>query len=204
MTSHARLDWLIPLGGFLAFAASGGARALPTLELDGAIPYVDLHVDIPYQHNYKEASFLRGTGQFSAEMAQKGGLYAVVFPLFVPVTASKKVPTVSDYEQSWQNIEESLDKQNIYAHPGAEPAAGQVRTFYSFEGMGTLGDDLPALERWVRRGVRLFGLVHNQHNALAASSMDYHGEDFGLTALGAAGCYPHLRTGCHRRHFACV
>ena len=168
----------------MAFAASGGARALPTPSWDSTIPYVDLHVDIPYQYNFKQASLLQGTGQFSAAMAQRGGLFAVVFPRFIPADAFKNPPATNDFEQSWRHIEAALNQQNVYSHPGMDPEAGQVRTFYSFEGMGSLGDDLPALELWVRRGVRLFGLVHNQHNALAASSMDHHGEDFGLTALG--------------------
>jgi membrane dipeptidase len=176
--------WLMPLGGLLAVTVSGGGQAMPPTEPNSAIPYVDLHVDLPYQYNYKEASLLRGTGQFSVDMAPRGGLTAVVLPLFVPFSVSETGPRVSDYEQSWQRIEECLKQQNSYAHPGEEPAAGQVRTFYSFEGMGPLGGDLSALEHWVQRGVRLFGLVHNQHNALAASSMDHHGEDFGLTELG--------------------
>ena len=153
-------------------------------ETDSAIPYVDLHVDLPYQHNYKDAAFLRGTGQFAATMAKEAGLYAVVLPLFVPVVVSKQGPRVSDYEQSWRSIEAVLNTQKIYAHPGGEPASGQIRTFYSFEGMGPIGDDLSSLEIWVHRGVRLFGLVHNQHNALAASAMDSRGDDFGLTSKG--------------------
>ena len=155
-----------------------------TSAIDSAVPYVDLHVDLPYQYNYKDASFSNGTGQFTAAMARDGGLYAVVLPLFVPARVSKHGPRVSDYEQSWQRIEAVLNEQQLYARPGAEPRTGQVRTFYSFEGMGPIGDDLPALERWIARGVRLFGLVHNQNNALATAAMDARKGDFGLTEKG--------------------
>ncbi len=175
---------LLALAGLVVAAEVGGAPAEASHQENSTIGYVNLHVDLPYQHNYKRASLLRGTGQFPAALAKKGGLAAVVFPLFVPFKVSKQGPRFADFEQSWQRMEQSLSEQSAYAHPGAEPAAGQIRTFYSFEGMGPLGNDLPGLKLWVRRGVRLFGLVHNQHNALAASSMDQHGEDFGLTALG--------------------
>ena len=175
---------LLALAGLVVAAEVSGAKAQAQPEESSTIGYVDLHVDLPYQHNYKQVSLARGTGQFPAALAKKGGLSAVVFPLFVPAKVSKEGPRLSDFEQSWQRMEQSLSEQGTYAHPGTEPAAGQIRTFYSFEGMGPLGNDLPGLELWVYRGVRLFGLVHNQHNALAASSMDLHGEDFGLTALG--------------------
>jgi membrane dipeptidase len=173
---------LLAFAGLVVAAEVGGAPA--QFEDKSSIGYVDLHVDLPYQHNYKQASLMRGTGQFPAALAKKGGLVAVVFPLFVPAQISKQGPRLIDFEQSWQRMQRSLDEQGTYAHPGTEPAAGKIRTYYSFEGMGPLGNDLPGLELWVRRGVRLFGLVHNQHNVLAASSMDKHGEDFGLTALG--------------------
>jgi len=147
------------------------------------IPYVDLHVDLPYQHNFKHLSLLRGTGQFSADQAAKGGLHTVVLPLFVPATVSPDGPRASDYEESFQAMQKALPG-TIYALAGREPEPGQVRTVYSFEGMGPLGQDLQALELWVQRGVRVFGLVHNQHNALASSSMDPHPVNFGLTERG--------------------
>ena len=179
-TSH----WLLTLGTLATLLISSDGHAALASAKDTVFPYVDLHVDLPYQHNYKDAPFSSGTGQFAATMAREGGLHAVVLPLFVPAEVSKAGPRLSDYEQSWQRIEAVLRKQKLYAHPGAEPGTDQVRTFYSFEGMGPLADDLPALERWMLRGVRLFGLVHNQNNALAASSMDSRKGDTGLTEQG--------------------
>jgi membrane dipeptidase len=174
----------VAVGGLLTTVFTANAPTASGIEAVSVKPYVDLHVDLPYQYNYKNAPFLYGTGQFSAAEAQRGGLAAVVLPLFVPFNVSDHGPRVIDYEQSWQQVKRALDTQKVYAHPGVEPAEGQVRTFYSFEGMGPLGQDLRSLELWVHRGVRLFGLVHNQHNDLAASALDFHGEDFGLTALG--------------------
>ena len=175
---------VLTLGALATLLISSGGHALEGSVKDTIFPYVDLHVDLPYQHNYEDAPFSSGTGQFAATMAREGGLRAVVLPLFVPARVSKHGPRLSDYEQSWQRIEVVLSKQKLYAHPGAEPDTDQVRTFYSFEGMGPLADDLPALERWISRGVRLFGLVHNQNNALAAAAMDSRDGDTGLTEPG--------------------
>ncbi len=176
--------WLPLLAALVIAPNSNAGFAMTSNTPNSTFPYVDLHVDLPYQHNYKDTALSLGTGQFAASMVEDGGLYAVVFPLFVPARVSKNGPRVSDYEVSWQRIEAALNEQQTYARPTAEPKPGQVRTFYSFEGMGPIGDDLPSLQRWAARGVRLFGLVHNQNNALAASSMDSHSKDFGLTAQG--------------------
>ncbi len=170
--------------GLTALGLISEGNAMVPSNQDSLVPYVDLHVDLPYQHNYKSAAFLRGTGQFSAEQAGKGGLYAVVLPLFVPATVSPEGPRVSDFEQSWRSIQDALKAQGIYAPVGSMPISGQVRTFYSFEGMGPLGQEPEKLSEWVQRGVRLFGLVHNQHNALASSSMDQRVVDYGLTERG--------------------
>ncbi len=167
-----------------AFAVLGEGTAMSASANSESIPYVDLHVDLPYQHNTKGAPFLVGTGQFRAEQAPKGGLSAVVLPLFIPVTVSPEGPRVSDYEDCWRSIQEALKHQSTYAEVGSAAQPGQVRTYYSFEGMASLEQEPEKLAQWVERGVRLFGLVHNQHNALASSSMDRHVVDYGLTERG--------------------
>ena len=170
--------------GLLALSYVSVGNATPPPSEASVVPYVDLHVDLPYQHNYKGMAFSRGTGQFPAEKAAKGGLHAVVLPLFVPASVSPEGPRISDYEESWRSIEDALKSQAIYAPVGAVPSSGQIRTFYSFEGMGPFSQEPEKLAEWVRRGVRLFGLVHNQHNALASSAMDRRVVDYGLTERG--------------------
>jgi membrane dipeptidase len=54
----------------------------------------------------------------------------------------------------------------------------------SFEGAGPLADEPESLDAWVARGVRVIGLVHTEHNALASSSGDAHPVDYGLTEAG--------------------
>jgi membrane dipeptidase len=59
-----------------------------------------------------------------------------------------------------------------------------VRTWLSFEGAGPLAAAPESLSAWVARGVRIVGLVHTEHNALASSSGDAHAVDYGLTEAG--------------------
>jgi membrane dipeptidase len=179
-----RLRYVPAFGGLFLIVSFVPARATLVRRDAPPVPYVDMHVDLPYQYNFKHAELHSGTGQFLAASATASGLCGVVFPLFVPFRVSAKGPRASDYESSWKHFEQGLSQQKVYARPGTEPKAGQVRTFYAFEGMGPFTDDREVLARWVDRGVRLFGLVHNQNNALAAAALDRRGADFGLTALG--------------------
>lgn len=183
----ARLPRLTQLlGAVWACAQLGptGAVARPITSSEANVPYVDLHVDVPYQHLFKHAELVTGTGQFNAAAASRAGVAAVVLPLFVPAQVRPGGPRMQDYESSWQRLEASLHRQAVYAAPNREASAGQVRTFYSFEGMAPFTDDRDTLLRWVQRGVRLFGLVHNQSNPLAAAALDRRVPDFGLSELG--------------------
>jgi len=160
------------------------AQAQLVVHDTGCVPYVDLHVDLPYQHLFKHAELSTGTGQFVAATARQACVAAVVFPLFVPARVSPSGPRLIDYESSWKQLEQSLGRQSTYSAPGRELGAGEIRTFYSFEGMGPFTDDREVLALWVQRGVRLFGLVHNQSNPLAAAALDRRAADYGLTELG--------------------
>src|SRR6185369_9630951 len=62
----------------------------------------------------------------------------------------------------------------------------RVRTFYAFEGAGPLADDPDSLRLWVKRGLRIVGLVHTYENELASSSGDREPKPFGLTEKGRA------------------
>jgi membrane dipeptidase len=59
-----------------------------------------------------------------------------------------------------------------------------VRTWFAFEGAAPLAADPGAVEGWVGRGVRIFGLVHTYDNALATSSGAGGDGTRGLTDAG--------------------
>jgi membrane dipeptidase len=170
---------------FLAFASllfMLDARAEPSGE-SPAIPVVDLHVDLSYQHVYQNQRFDQGTGQYRASDLVSAGVRGVVLPLFVPHRVSPNGPRVEDLENSYARVFDELARTRPYLLPGCHPEEGKVQTFFAFEGAAPLADDPEAPLRWVARGVRFFGLVHTRNNRLASSSTDPN-PSYGLTEEG--------------------
>lgn len=150
------------------------------------MPVVDLHVDLSYQYNFKSKDFAASNGQFSIEAVRRGGVSGVVLPLFVPRDASPAGPRVADLERSYLRVDQALLHTPPFAPPGCTAEAAAVRTFYAFEGAGPLADDPEALSVWLKRGLRIVGLVHTFANELASSSGDPESKPFGLTEKGRA------------------
>jgi membrane dipeptidase len=111
----------------------------------------------------------------------------VVLPLFVPRDVSPTGPRLEDLEQSYLRVLAELQAGDGLALPGCgDPGPDRVRTWLSFEGAGPLADAPESLDAWVARGVRVVGLVHTEHNALASSSGDRKPVTYGLTEAGRA------------------
>jgi len=149
-------------------------------------PYavVDLHVDLPYQLGFHEHPLREGSGQASLSQLRRGGVRGVVLPLFVPFAVSKTGPRLVDLEDSYERVWRELTTGDGFALPGCGASSG-VHTWLSFEGAGPLAEAPQTLTAWVARGVRIVGLVHTQHNALASSSGDSRPIEYGLTEAGA-------------------
>jgi membrane dipeptidase len=164
-----------------------GVLALLELPLRGAraterpIPVVDLHIDLPYRHLFKNKPFSEGLGEFVADRLVAAGVVGVVLPLYVPEWASPTGPRAVDLEDSYHAVFDSVVETPPYSLPGCGihraglDGARPVETWLAFEGAGPLdADDRDAAERsvedWMLRGVRSFGLVHSEHNVLASSS----------------------------------
>ena len=146
-------------------------------------PVIDLHVDLPYQLGFHQRPLREGSGQASLAQLRRGGVEGVVLPLFVPFSVSKTGPRLVDLEDSYERVWGELTAGSGFALPGCG-AGGGVRTWLSFEGAGPLAEAPETLTAWVARGVRIVGLVHTQHNALASSSGDSRSVDYGLTEAG--------------------
>ncbi|MDF3069269.1 MAG: putative dipeptidase [Polyangiaceae bacterium] len=144
---------------------------------------VDLHVDLPYQVGYRGKALRSGTGQADVESLRAGNVRGVVLPLFVPRNVSPTGPRLMDLEASYLRVLAELQQGRELALPGCGETKG-VRTWLSFEGAGPLADAPESLEAWVARGVRVVGLVHTEHNALASSSGDARAVSYGLTEAG--------------------
>ena len=166
-----------------------GALLMPLplsgVEADEQSPgVVDLHVDLPYRVNYKGAALGRGTGQYPADALNAARVLGVVLPLYIPRDASPSGPRAEDLDQSARRVLELLPKTPPYALPGCTRSAGRVRTWLAFEGAAPLAGQPDAVSQWIRRGVRLFGLVHTYDNALATSSGRPTPAPYGLTDAG--------------------
>jgi membrane dipeptidase len=175
-------NWFRPLPLVVLMLA---ARA-PVASADPPTPVVDLHVDLSYQFNFKSRDFASSAGQFSVEALRRGGVSAVVLPLFVPRDASPVGPRVADLERSYLRLNQALQNTPPFTSAGCASDSGRVRTFFAFEGAGPLADDPDSLLLWQKRGLRIVGLVHTYANELASSSGDSEPKSFGLTEKGRA------------------
>lgn len=160
-----------------------GGLTTASLEAEPSYAVVDLHVDLPYQLGYHARPLREGMGQASLTELRAGGAYGVVLPLFVPYQVSPSGPRKSDLEDSYLRVLGELFHGQGLALPGCTEGSG-IHTWLSFEGAGPLADAPESLDAWVARGVRVVGLVHTEHNALASSSGDQHPVDYGLTDAG--------------------
>jgi membrane dipeptidase len=148
-------------------------------------PVVDLHVDLPYQLGFHQKALRQGSGQAGLSALRSGNVSGVVLPLFVPRHVSPTGPRMEDLEAAYLRVLAELFRGEGLELPGCGSARpGGVRTWLSFEGAGPLADAPETLVAWVARGVRLVGLVHTEHNALASSSGDARAVDYGLTQAG--------------------
>ncbi len=169
-----RLRSVLPLLGALAVSSAGA---------EAKFPVVDLHVDLPYQLGFHGKPLREGTGQASLNALRAGAVAGVVLPLFVPRDVSPSGPRKIDLEAAYLRVLAELFGGEGLALPGCGQGPG-VQSWLSFEGAGPLADAPEALDAWVARGVRVVGLVHTEHNALASSSGDARAVSYGLTEAG--------------------
>ena len=172
-----------PGAALLVALASVGADADATQERAFAV--VDLHVDLPYQLGFHGKPLRQGTGQASLFNLNQGMVKGVVLPLFVPRDVSPTGPRAADLEAQYLRVLSELQSgAGGFAVPGCGARDDAVSTWLSFEGAGPLADAPESLTAWVARGVRVVGLVHTEHNALASSSGDSRAVTYGLTEAG--------------------
>ena len=162
----------------------GSALSSPVLA-EPSFQALDLHVDLPYQVGFHDKALRQGSGQASLVALRAGNVGGVVLPLFVPRSVSPTGPRAEDLEASYLRVLAELFQGEGFEPPGCgAPRDGRVRTWLSFEGAGPLADAPQALPGWVARGIRVIGLVHTEHNALASSSGDTNPVRYGLTDAG--------------------
>jgi membrane dipeptidase len=176
--------------GFLIVAAAALVVPAAHATIPEAIalePVVDLHVDLSYRVNYEGGTLAGGSGQMVGTRARAAGVSGVVLPLFVPYRVSPTGPRPEDLESSYARLMELIPKTAPYSLAGCEAREfGAIHTWFAFEGSAPLAADEGAVDLWVKRGARLFGLVHTTDNVLATSSTNRDPKAKGLSELGRA------------------
>lgn len=150
---------------------------------------IDLHVDLPYRSLYKGRPFAFGSGEYVADKLQKAGVSGVVLPLYLPKDASPQGRTRAELERSYAHVFRSILTTAPYSLFGcsidrAGNEARSIETWLAFEGAEPVGSGLMEIRTWAMRGVRSFGLVHSEENALATSSGQATTAQFGLSEQG--------------------
>lgn len=166
-----------------------GALSPELVLAEAPVPVIDLHVDLPYRSGYAGGTFEEGSGQFRATDLVPAGLRGVVLPLYLPKDASPEGRTEAELERSYARVFGQLLRTPPYSLPGcgvrrAGGSARGVETWLAFEGAGQVEPDQPTVRQWLLRGVRVFGLVHSEHNSLATSSGEPSARGLGLTERG--------------------
>lgn len=165
--------------------------ASPTRELagdDAPIMVVDLHVDIPWQVHFKgrPLALTEGMARLGALLA---GHYAgIVLPIYLPDAARKGGSTLEDADAVFGSIERLIEENGAFMPLLAEETEpGRIATFLAIEGAGAFAADIPAIDLFIARGLRLVSPCHARNSALASSATDKK-TDHGLTDLGRRFC----------------
>jgi membrane dipeptidase len=146
---------------------------------------LDLHADLAWSVHGHRRRLGDRSFELSEERLRRGGVRALVVPLFVDDAAVQPPAAVrAAYEATWDALRAEL--------PGP-PIAVRL----SFEGADGFADDPDAALPWIARGACLFGLVHARTSALGGASQDpiRARRRVGLTARGAALARRVLRAG---------
>jgi membrane dipeptidase len=177
---RVRTPLLLLVVGLLLRLPAQGAEAAAW----SSPPVIDLHVDLSYKVNFKNLSLKKGSGQFVASKLRTAGVSGAVLPLYVPRDVSPEGPRAADLERSLVRLLTLIPETPPYALPGCEKKEATVRTWFAFEGAAPLAAEPAGVGEWIKRGVRVFGLVHTYDNALATSSGAGGDGTRGLTEAG--------------------
>ncbi|HZF51263.1 MAG TPA: dipeptidase [Polyangiaceae bacterium] len=184
----ARLRFPVALIALLGALAHGGHASGQKAPAPEATPMVvDLHVDVPYQVHFKRRNPALNEGHATPATLKAGGYGGIVLPIYMhPV--HKDGSHLEDASGILASIEAIVEKSQGFTKigaPSAEP--GKVSVFLSIEGAGAFSKDVPAIDRFIERGVRLIGPVHSSNNDFASSATGKR-VSFGLTDLGKQFC----------------
>jgi membrane dipeptidase len=153
---------------------------------------VDFHVDLGWAAHAKSARLSDEKRDASLSRLVRGEVGTLVVPLYVSgAYAMPAAEARHQYDLTFADAAAlfARDGNGTILEPFVATSTGstaKIRVRMSFEGADGFADAPEAAERWVARGVCLFGLVHSRSNALGGSSQDPSRDKrkLGLTAVG--------------------
>ncbi|MCC6648442.1 MAG: membrane dipeptidase [Polyangiaceae bacterium] len=158
-------------------AAAALAAAAPSASASPTFGVVDLHVDLPFQAQFRGKSPL-DQGQATTRALLAGHVEGVVLPLFVPERLGVDPEQLTAVHRAALALRA---RQPFAPLPGE--AAPRTQTWLSLEGARTLTGSPRDIAAWVARGVRVVGVIHSSDSALGGSATG--NARGGLTPAGA-------------------
>src|SRR5258708_5658982 len=195
--------WLVPfISVALVFAADDADSRLlqKAKEIHKRMIAFDTHVDLPF--DYAGASE-DGKEKIDLPKVERGQLKGAALAVFVPQgprTPQGYAKAREDAEKKYA-LNKAIAEQNpsraalAYSPADVRRIAGQGKfaVVFSLLNAYPLGSDLPQIDEWYKRGVRVFGYVHAGHNDWADSSRPSQAlgngpqEHGGLSEIGKKG-----------------
>ena len=159
----------------IAVAPSATPRAALTEAPLHPLGVVDFHVDLGWAAHAKSARLTDDTRDASLSRLVRGEVGTLVVPLYVSAAyAMTPAEARRAYDSTFADATAlfARDGGGRISPPLAPKAPGKIRVRVSFEGADGFVDAPELAEKWVARGVCLFGLVHSRSNALGGASQD--------------------------------
>jgi membrane dipeptidase len=140
----------------------------------------DLHVDLPYQVHYRgrAADLTQPGGQVTAASLRAGPVRFALLSLFLWSGLREPRHDYADFLALLDTGERIVsENRTVFGADG-------VDYLFSVEGSHALVGHEDALPTLIARGVRVYGLTHSRHNALADSATDRRRGHGGLSDAG--------------------
>lgn len=150
--------------------------AAPTASASPVFPVVDLHVDLPFQAEFRLKVPLE-RGQATTRALLAGRVEGVVLPLFVPERLGADPARLDAVHRAALTLR---TRPPFAPLPGED--APRTETWLSIEGARTLSATPGDVAAWVERGVRIVGPIHSSDGPLGGSATG--AQRGGLTEAG--------------------
>jgi microsomal dipeptidase-like Zn-dependent dipeptidase len=166
------------LPAFFALLLLATGKAYGASDVHRAAGAFDLHVDLPA--DFDASPPVAGRDRFSVAKAQEGGLSVVGLSVFAPQgadTADGRAAARAEAEARDGAIARLVAQSGgrvVFARSVADidrlRSEGKLAVVKTVVNGGAFAATPAEIGAWADRGVRIFGLVHAGHNALADSS----------------------------------